>query len=176
MAREATRTPNKGMKLTKPEHIGALQLIPGVRRTRAGECGEYAEATRLEMTLPDVGYRSEDERARSGHLIVAMAPQSRRGTAGACCPDAAALLRDRGCGPPRSPARRMARNLLTSCRPWIRLGGTGESGLRGGRAGGGPYDPVGLGGDPKAGKAGQARLGKLAWGVRGANEPPNNAI
>jgi hypothetical protein len=25
---------NKGMKLTKPEHIGALQLIPGVRRTR----------------------------------------------------------------------------------------------------------------------------------------------
>ena len=26
------RTPqNKGMKLTRPEHIGALQLIPGVR-------------------------------------------------------------------------------------------------------------------------------------------------
>ena len=25
--------PNKGMKLTKPERIGALQLIPGVRRT-----------------------------------------------------------------------------------------------------------------------------------------------
>jgi hypothetical protein len=24
---------NKGMKLTKPEHIGALQLIPGVRQT-----------------------------------------------------------------------------------------------------------------------------------------------
>jgi hypothetical protein len=24
---------NKGMKLTKPEHIGASQLIPGVRRT-----------------------------------------------------------------------------------------------------------------------------------------------
>jgi len=23
---------NKGMKLTKPEHIGALHLIPGVRR------------------------------------------------------------------------------------------------------------------------------------------------
>jgi hypothetical protein len=23
---------NKGMKLTKPEYIGALQLIPGVRR------------------------------------------------------------------------------------------------------------------------------------------------
>jgi hypothetical protein len=27
---------NKGMKLTKPEHIGASQLIPGVRRTRWG--------------------------------------------------------------------------------------------------------------------------------------------
>ena len=26
--------PNKGMKLTKPERNGALQLIPGVRRTR----------------------------------------------------------------------------------------------------------------------------------------------
>ena len=26
------------------------------------------------------------------------------------------------------------------------------------------------------GKAGQARQGKLAWGVRGANEPPNNAM
>jgi hypothetical protein len=25
--------PNKGMKLTKPERIGALQLIPGVRPT-----------------------------------------------------------------------------------------------------------------------------------------------
>ena len=28
-----TRLPNKGMKQTKPEHIGASQLIPGVRRT-----------------------------------------------------------------------------------------------------------------------------------------------
>jgi hypothetical protein len=28
-----TGRPNKGMKLTKPERIGALQLIPGVRRT-----------------------------------------------------------------------------------------------------------------------------------------------
>jgi hypothetical protein len=28
----SARPPNKGMKLTKPEHIGALQLIPGVRR------------------------------------------------------------------------------------------------------------------------------------------------
>jgi len=27
---------NKGMKLTKPEHIGALQLIPGVRPTTRG--------------------------------------------------------------------------------------------------------------------------------------------
>jgi hypothetical protein len=28
--------PNKGMKLTKPERNGALQLIPGVRRTNGG--------------------------------------------------------------------------------------------------------------------------------------------
>ena len=28
---EGTRPPNKGMKLTRPERIGALQLIPGVR-------------------------------------------------------------------------------------------------------------------------------------------------
>ena len=69
-------------------NFGASQLNSSVRRTRAGECGKYAEATRLEMTLPDVGYRSEDERASSGRLIVAMAPPSRRGTAGACCPDA----------------------------------------------------------------------------------------
>ena len=37
-----TRTegpPNKGMKLTKPERIGALQLIPGVRLTRGGAPG-----------------------------------------------------------------------------------------------------------------------------------------
>jgi hypothetical protein len=27
--------PNKGMKVTEPEHIGALQLIPGVRPTVA---------------------------------------------------------------------------------------------------------------------------------------------
>jgi hypothetical protein len=27
---------NKGMKLTKPERIGASQLIPGVRRTWRG--------------------------------------------------------------------------------------------------------------------------------------------
>jgi hypothetical protein len=27
---------NKGMKQTKPEHIGASQLIPGVGRTVAG--------------------------------------------------------------------------------------------------------------------------------------------
>ena len=27
------RPPNKGMKLTKPEHNGALQLIPGVGQT-----------------------------------------------------------------------------------------------------------------------------------------------
>ena len=27
--------PNKGMKLTKPEHTEALQLIPGVRQTEA---------------------------------------------------------------------------------------------------------------------------------------------
>jgi hypothetical protein len=33
ISRRATRQPNKGMKLTKPEHIEALQLIPGVRRT-----------------------------------------------------------------------------------------------------------------------------------------------
>ena len=26
--------PNEGMKLTRPEHIGASQLVPGVRRTR----------------------------------------------------------------------------------------------------------------------------------------------
>jgi hypothetical protein len=26
-----TVPPNKGMRLTRPEHIGALQLIPGVR-------------------------------------------------------------------------------------------------------------------------------------------------
>jgi hypothetical protein len=32
-----TAPSNKGMKLTKPEHIGALQLIPGVRRT-SREC------------------------------------------------------------------------------------------------------------------------------------------
>jgi HEAT repeat protein len=32
---EAAGLPNKGMKLTKPEHIGALQLIPGVIRTLA---------------------------------------------------------------------------------------------------------------------------------------------
>jgi hypothetical protein len=30
---QVTTPSNKGMKLTKPEHIGALQLIPGVRRT-----------------------------------------------------------------------------------------------------------------------------------------------
>jgi hypothetical protein len=36
MAERATRPPNKGMKLTKPERIGALQLIPGVGQT-AGE-------------------------------------------------------------------------------------------------------------------------------------------
>jgi hypothetical protein len=29
------RPPNKGMKLTKPEHNGASQLIPGVGRTLA---------------------------------------------------------------------------------------------------------------------------------------------
>jgi hypothetical protein len=28
---------NKGMKLTKPERVGALQLIPGVLRTWLGE-------------------------------------------------------------------------------------------------------------------------------------------
>ena len=33
----ATARPNKGMKLTRPERIGALQLIPGVRRTRLTE-------------------------------------------------------------------------------------------------------------------------------------------
>jgi hypothetical protein len=38
----AAAPPNKGMKLTRPEHIGALQLIPSVRRTQPateeGEC------------------------------------------------------------------------------------------------------------------------------------------
>jgi len=28
--------PNKGMKLTKPEHSGASQLIPSVGRTKSG--------------------------------------------------------------------------------------------------------------------------------------------
>ena len=28
-------SPNKGMKLTRPERIGASQLIPGVGRTEA---------------------------------------------------------------------------------------------------------------------------------------------
>ena len=32
----STTTPNKGMKQTKPEHNGASQLIPGVRRTCGG--------------------------------------------------------------------------------------------------------------------------------------------
>jgi hypothetical protein len=36
--------PNKGMKLTKPERIGALQLIPGVRRTN-GDIGWPAWST-----------------------------------------------------------------------------------------------------------------------------------
>ena len=107
LQRRAGAPPNNAMQLTKLRAAPVLQaevppcapagrmdggtasqLIARVRRTRAGECGKYAEATRLEMTLPDVGYRSEDERARSGRLIVAMAPPSRRGTAGACCPDA----------------------------------------------------------------------------------------
>ncbi len=42
-----TTSSNKGMKLTKPELIGALQLIPGVRPTmgssmRPGATHEYA--------------------------------------------------------------------------------------------------------------------------------------
>ena len=36
--------PNKRMKLTKPERNGALQLIPGVRRTLEGK-REWADAT-----------------------------------------------------------------------------------------------------------------------------------
>ena len=32
---DPTRRSNKGMKLTRPEHIGASQLIPGVGRTNA---------------------------------------------------------------------------------------------------------------------------------------------
>jgi hypothetical protein len=32
-----TTPPNKGMKLTKLERIGALQLIPGVRRLLKGK-------------------------------------------------------------------------------------------------------------------------------------------
>ena len=35
---------NKGMKLTKPEHIGASQLIPGVRQTRAGRDARMRQA------------------------------------------------------------------------------------------------------------------------------------
>jgi hypothetical protein len=35
----AAGPPNKGMKLTKPERIGALQLIPGVLRTIVGSRG-----------------------------------------------------------------------------------------------------------------------------------------
>jgi hypothetical protein len=35
---------NKGMKLTKPERNGALQLIPGVRQTRWSDgAGKEAE-------------------------------------------------------------------------------------------------------------------------------------
>jgi hypothetical protein len=37
--------PNKGMKLTKPEPIGALQLIPGVGRTEGEEEGHRWEGT-----------------------------------------------------------------------------------------------------------------------------------
>jgi hypothetical protein len=45
MGRRATQRAapsNKGMKLTKPERNGALQLIPGVRPTHAGgtKCGK----------------------------------------------------------------------------------------------------------------------------------------
>jgi hypothetical protein len=35
LVRRSDEPPNKGMKLTKPERIGALQLIPGVGRTVA---------------------------------------------------------------------------------------------------------------------------------------------
>jgi hypothetical protein len=35
---------NKGMKLTRPERIGALQLISGVRRTQSGRAARPAAA------------------------------------------------------------------------------------------------------------------------------------
>jgi hypothetical protein len=44
--------PNKGMKLTRPERIGASQLIPGVRRTqRRWTCTE-ASQRQCEAQLP----------------------------------------------------------------------------------------------------------------------------
>jgi hypothetical protein len=42
---EVGREPsNKGMKLTKPEHIGALQPIPGVRRLLARALTAHSSA------------------------------------------------------------------------------------------------------------------------------------
>jgi hypothetical protein len=57
--------PNKGMKLTKPEHIGALQLIPGVVRTMPRAMGG------LPMHL-----------ARSIGAVILMAGVARTGRAG----------------------------------------------------------------------------------------------
>jgi hypothetical protein len=52
----ATAPPNKGMKLTKPEHNEASQLIPGVPRTMANRherrARSGARAEKLQLNGP----------------------------------------------------------------------------------------------------------------------------
>jgi len=52
-----TTPPNKGMKLTKPEHNGASQLIPGVRQTCRRRLDSHG-MTATEMTATDHGRRT----------------------------------------------------------------------------------------------------------------------
>jgi hypothetical protein len=52
--------PNKGMKLTKPEHIEALQLIPGVRRTVEGRASSLLSRAASGSIASGAPARSEE--------------------------------------------------------------------------------------------------------------------
>jgi hypothetical protein len=50
-----TGPPNKGMKLTRPERVGALQLIPGVRQTKEARMASRQSAGGVQVTTAAVG-------------------------------------------------------------------------------------------------------------------------
>jgi hypothetical protein len=57
---DRTELPNKGMKLTKPEHFGASQLIPGVLRASWCQFGKGSRATDVLLRTTGHGRQATD--------------------------------------------------------------------------------------------------------------------